>query len=90
MPQQPDTVRTEPRPGEAVPLQDEDFCPAAAAINGRVTVAEAAAVAGLSTTALLRALGVSYPVDPQERLGRLRQRFGFSMQEVRRLACSTH
>jgi hypothetical protein len=88
IPQQLDTVETEPRRGGVVPSQDEENCPAAAAINGQVTIEEAAAVAGLSTTALLRALGVSFPVDPQERLGRLRRRFGFSMQEVRRLACS--
>jgi hypothetical protein len=72
---------------EAVPHPGEEDCPAAAAINGRVTVEQAAAAAGLSPADLLRALGVPYPVDPQERLGRLRRHFGFSMQEVRRLAC---
>jgi hypothetical protein len=68
----------------------EEDCPAAAAINGRMTVEEAAAAAGLGTTAFLHALGVPYPVGPQERLGRLKRRFDFSMQEVRRLACSKH
>jgi hypothetical protein len=70
--------------------QGEGYCPAAAAITGRMSVGEAAAAAGLAPASLLRALGVSYPVDPQERLGRLRRRFGFSMQEVRRLACEKH
>jgi len=89
-PQPSDAVPAEPRRGAAVPYQDEENCPAAAAINGRVTVENAAAVAGLSTTALLRALGVPSPVDPQERLGRLKRRFGFSIQDVRRLACAKH
>jgi hypothetical protein len=72
---------------EVAPYQDEEDCPAAAAINGRATLEEVAAVTGLRPTALLRALGVSFPVDPEERLGRLRRRFVFSMQDVRRLAC---
>lgn len=72
---------------EAAIYQGDEDCPAAATINGRMTVEEAAAAAGISPSALLQALGVAYPVDPQERLGRLRRRFGFSMQEVRRLAC---
>jgi hypothetical protein len=77
-------------PSEAVPHQDEEDCPAAPAINGRMTVEGAADAAGLSPAELLRALGVSHPVDPQERLGRLRRQFGISMQEVRRLVCRRH
>ena len=72
---------------ESTPHQDEENCPAAAAINGRMTVEEAAAVAGLSPVDLLRALRVAHPVAPQERLGRLKRRFGFSIEDVRRLAC---
>lgn len=69
--------------------RDQEDCPAAAAITGRMTVGEAAAAVGLTPAALLRALGVSHPVDPLERIGRLRRQIGFSMEEVRRLACRT-
>jgi len=72
---------------EVIPNQDEVSCPAAATINGRMTVEEAAAAVGLAPAELLHALGIPFPVDPQERLGRLRRQVGFSMQELRRLAC---
>ncbi|MBN2576688.1 MAG: DUF4405 domain-containing protein [Deltaproteobacteria bacterium] len=86
-PPRPETAPVSPRRAGLAGRDDEDACPAAAAINGRVTVAEAAAAARLNPAAFLRALGVTEPVDPQERLGRLKRWYGFSIQDVRRLAC---
>lgn len=87
-PSRPATEKPSPRRAGLADHEDEEDCPAAAAINGRMTVQEAADAAGLTASALLRALGVTYPVDPQEHLGRLRRQFGFAMQEVRRLVCT--
>jgi hypothetical protein len=66
---------------------DEEVCPAAGAINGRTSIEDAAVAAGLALPEFVRVLGIPQPVDPQEPLGRLKRRFGFSMQEVRRLVC---
>jgi len=87
-PQPPDREQEWPRRAGIAADEDEVGCAAAAAINGRMSLQDAAAVAGLSIEDLLRALGISYPVDAQERLGRLRRQFGFTMQEVRGLVCS--
>jgi hypothetical protein len=87
-PARPATEQPSPRRVGLADHEDEADCPAAAAINGRVTLQEAADAAGLTVTSFLRALGVPYPVDARERLGGLRRQFGFSMQDVRRLVCT--
>lgn len=52
-------------------------------ISGKLTLAEAAYAAGVTAEQLAVELKLPAGTSPQERLGQLRQRHGFSMQDVR-------
>jgi hypothetical protein len=54
--------------------------------SGRMTLADAAAEAGVDVQNLMAALGLPSTVDPNERIGRLRNRYGFTMSDVRAAA----
>lgn len=53
------------------------------AIRGSMTLAEVAVAGGIPVNKLRTALGVPATVSPEERLGRLRQQYGFTMEQVR-------
>lgn len=65
----------------------EESCSKGAAINGRSTLGEAAAAAGLSVEALSKALALTAPPEASARLGRLRRQSGLSIHEVRKVIC---
>jgi len=52
-------------------------------LNGRMTLAEAAARFGLTMIEVTKRLGLPADADPLETLGRLRKTHGFTMQEAR-------
>jgi len=52
-------------------------------IRGSMTLAEVAVAGGIPVDKLRTALGVAASVSPDERLGRLRQQYGFTMEQVR-------
>lgn len=52
-------------------------------VSGSQTLREIAAAAGVAPEALRRALGLPEGVSADERIGRLRQRYGFEMEAVR-------
>lgn len=54
-------------------------------ITGRHTLREAAQVAGMSAEELKMKLGLPVNVDPDERLGRLKQQYGFEIHDVREI-----
>jgi len=54
-------------------------------IRGSMTLAEVADLAGLSVERLRQALGLPEDAPADEQLGRLRQRYGFQMSDVRRI-----
>ncbi|MBN1652299.1 MAG: DUF4405 domain-containing protein [Deltaproteobacteria bacterium] len=62
-------------------------CPIGAAINGKTTLAQAARSCGLSVEKINEYLNLPANVVGRERLGRLKRRYGLSLDEVRRLAC---
>ncbi len=62
-------------------------CPAGASINGRTSFMEAARICGVSVEQMRQHLALPRGVDGSERLGRLKRRYGFKIDEVRRLAC---
>ncbi len=64
-----------------------EICPLGASINGQSTLQEVIEVTGLTVEALLSALDVSGPVDPQEQIGRLKRQLGFSIHDLRRIIC---
>ncbi len=53
-------------------------------ISGSTTLADAAEMAGVPVEALRRELNVPDDVSADERLGRLRRQYGFTMSDVRR------
>jgi hypothetical protein len=54
-------------------------------IRGSTTLREAAELAGIDVEQLKQELGLPADVPPDERLGRLRQEYGFEMSDVRRI-----
>ena len=52
-------------------------------VNGRMTLAEVADAAGVELGTLKAALGLAADGEPTERLGRVRERYGLEMAEVR-------
>jgi hypothetical protein len=62
-------------------------CPAGATINGRTSFSEAAKTCGMSVEQLREYLKLPTGVNYQERLGHLKRRYGFTIQDVRKLAC---
>ena len=55
-------------------------------IRGSMTLEEVAAVTGASVDALKQSLNLPAAVHPDERLGRLRREFGFTLHDVRTAA----
>ncbi|MBI5154008.1 hypothetical protein HZA57_02125 [Candidatus Poribacteria bacterium] len=55
-------------------------------IRGSMTLGDLERSTGIGHEELCGALGIPENTEPGERLGRLRQRHGFSMEEVRKLA----
>ncbi len=64
-----------------------DDCPRGTVLDGRSTLQDAADAAGLTPSELGRRLGLPAGVGPGERLGRLRRRHGFTIDEVRGYVC---
>jgi hypothetical protein len=62
-------------------------CAAGKAINGRTSLRQAAALAGTTIDAARVFLALPQDVDSDERLGRLRRAYDFSIHDVRRWAC---
>lgn len=65
----------------------EETCPKGAAINGRSTLGEAAAAAGVSVDALIAELKLGGSPAADARLGRLRRQSGLSIHAVRQIVC---
>ncbi len=78
---------TQARSSKGTLDKHEEACPQGAIINGRTTLQEVAAAAGLTVDAVLRELKVTSPADPQQQLGRLKRELGFSIHDVRKLVC---
>lgn len=55
-------------------------------LTGSMTLGEAAAVVGVDASTLRDAIGLPATVSPDERIGRLRKRFGLDLEVVRRTA----
>ncbi len=55
----------------------------AASINGSMTLSEIERQTGVSAAAIAKELGLPHDVSADERLGRLRQQYGFEMHDVR-------
>jgi hypothetical protein len=55
-------------------------------IRGGMTLKEFEEVRGMPYRELLAQLGLPTDIDPEEKLGRLAKRYGFTMEEVRRIA----
>jgi len=55
-------------------------------ITGRTTLSQAAELAGISVEQLIGELQLPSNVSPDERLGRLKWRYGFEIEDVRRIA----
>lgn len=59
-------------------------------IRGSMTLGEAAAIGGMPAEQLRARLGLPANVSADERLGRLRQQYGFTMDQVREIVASAH
>jgi hypothetical protein len=70
------------------PEAQADDCPAAAAINGRTSLGEAAELCGLSLAQLIEKLQLPAGSDAKERLGQLKRSHGLDLHALRRLACT--
>lgn len=68
-----------------IPREHADSSTADAHISGRTTLREAALAAHLEPQQLKAVLGLPASVPDDERLGRLRQQYGFDIDEVRQL-----
>jgi hypothetical protein len=66
-----------------------EACTRAATVNGRTSLSEAAQLGGLSAAAFARAVGLPENAPPDERLGRLKRRYGLDLHAVREQICST-
>ena len=54
-------------------------------ISGQITLVQAAKICGLSTEELVFQLQLPAEVDVNERLGRLKRRYGFEIEDVRKI-----
>jgi hypothetical protein len=62
-------------------------CPAAAAIDGRTSLAQAAKLCRLNVAQLIEKLKLPAGTDPEAHLGRLKRSYGLDLHAVRVLAC---
>ncbi|HEX2970757.1 MAG TPA: DUF4405 domain-containing protein [Tepidisphaeraceae bacterium] len=57
-------------------------------IRGSMTLGDVAAASGIPVETLRAKLNLPASISPDERLGRLRQEFGFTMEEVRKIVAA--
>jgi hypothetical protein len=84
---EPQLAEPQPRMHRGTLDKSEEDCAEGMAINRQSTLQEAAVAAGMTVDAFLNGLKVTVPADPQERLGKLKRQFGFSIHDVRILVC---
>jgi hypothetical protein len=54
-------------------------------VTGRTTLLEAAKIGNMPVEQLINKLNLPEDVDPEEQLGRLKLRYGFEIQDVRKI-----
>lgn len=89
-PKSPGAQPPEPRPSDELTagrVVHGENCGAAAAINGRTSLEEAAKLCGLSVAQLIEKLRLPAGTNAAEALGRLKRNYGLDIHAVRRLAC---
>ena len=79
-----DTMEERAVQDQELPAQAEKDEHGSLDIRGSMTLQEAADTAGVPVRELIERLGLPKDVSPDERIGRLRRRFGFELTDIRK------